>query len=67
MPAVIIVLLCIPLVTTTLALGLPFFTVLAWKHHYWSPFARLHYTLVTGGALVFIWVLHSWNLLGFRF
>jgi hypothetical protein len=30
----------------------------------WS---RLHYTLVTLAALVFIWWLRCWNLLGFWF
>lgn len=40
---------------------------LAWRQHYWSVVDRAHYTLLTLGALGFIWCLHYWNLLGFRF
>ena len=42
-------------------------TWLAWRERYWSLAGRLHYTLVTLGALGFVWWLSYWNLLGFRF
>ena len=66
-PALIIILLCIPLVAATLALSLPFFTMLAWKNRYWGVLARMHYTVIMLSAAVFIWFLYVWNLLGFRF
>jgi CubicO group peptidase (beta-lactamase class C family) len=39
---------------------------LAWRRRYWSVVGRAHYTLLTLGALGFIWFLNYWNLLGFR-
>jgi CubicO group peptidase (beta-lactamase class C family) len=41
-------------------------TALAWRRRYWGVVGRAHYTLVTLGALAFIWFLNYWNLLGFR-
>ena len=42
-------------------------TALAWRRRYWSVVGRAHYTLLTLGAVAFVWFLHEWNLLGFRF
>ena len=39
------------------------FTVLVWKNHYWRPWGRLHYTLVTLGGVVFLAFLVNWHLL----
>jgi hypothetical protein len=39
---------------------------LAWRRRYWGVVGRAHYTLLTLGALGFIWFLNHWNLLGFR-
>ncbi|PIG91828.1 serine hydrolase [Gloeocapsopsis sp. IPPAS B-1203] len=66
-PAVAIALLCIPLLTSALTLGLIVFTALAWKNQYWSFVKRSHYSLITIAALVFIPFLAYWNLLGFQF
>ena len=66
-PTVAIAFLCIPLLTTVLTLGLLIFTALAWKHNYWSATKRIHYSLITTAALVFIPFLTYWNLLGFQF
>ncbi len=59
--------LVIPLLTTGLAVALGIHTLLAWRGRYWSLAGRLHYTLVTLGALAFVWWLNYWNLLGFHF
>lgn len=66
-PVVVVALLCIPLLTTVLTLGLPIFTLLAWKNKYWSASKRSHYSLITLAALAFIPFLVYWNLLGFQF
>jgi hypothetical protein len=66
-PPVVVALLCIPLLTTGLTVGLPIWAVLAWKNRYWSPIARLHYSLIALTALLFIPFLLHWNLLGFHF
>ena len=66
-PAVVVALLCIPLLTTVLTVGLPIFTALGWKNNYWSVIRRSHYSLITLAALAFIPFLVYWNLLGFHF
>jgi len=58
--------LAVALVATALTAGMVVCAGLAWKQRYWSVVARAHYTLVTLGALAFIWFLNYWNLLGFR-
>ena len=66
-PAIIITLLYIPPLTTGMTLGLPRFTVLAWKNNNWSIVERSHYSLITLAALAFIPFLMYGNLLGFQF
>lgn len=66
-PAIVVALLCLPLLTTLLTVALPFFTVKAWKNSNWSLMARSHYSLIALTALIFIPFLAYWNLLGFQF
>jgi hypothetical protein len=51
LPRTIFALLALALVPTVLALGLPVFSVLAWRHRYWSIGRRLLYTLNALAAL----------------
>ncbi|MFP4394074.1 MAG: serine hydrolase domain-containing protein [Anaerolineales bacterium] len=56
-----------PLVMMALILplgGAVIFTLIAWRDRYWSVSERLHYTLVTLAALIFLGWLEYWNLLG---
>lgn len=66
-PASLKILLVIAIMASVLAVGVLVFAILAWIKKYWFSCARLHYTLVLAAALAFIWFLHYWNLLGFRF
>ncbi len=66
-PSILIASFTMALLAALLTVGLPVFTVLAWKNKYWGSMGRLHYTLITFAALAFIWFLNYWNLLGFRF
>jgi hypothetical protein len=66
-PVVMIALLCIPPMTTGMSLGLPTFTVLAWKNKNWSLVERVYYSLIAIASLAFIQFLVYWNLLGFHF
>lgn len=50
-----------------LTVGALVFTILAWKNRYWGNAARTYYTLVTVAAVVFVWFLNQWNLLGWRY
>ena len=66
-PKILTFLLCIPLLTSVLAIGLPVFAVSAWMNHEWSSNEQLYYSLVTLFSLGFIPFLNYWNLLGFRY
>lgn len=58
--------LAVALVATVLTAGMVACADLAWQRRYWSVVGQAHYSLVTLGALAFIWFLNYWNLLGFR-
>ena len=62
-----VVMLSIPLLAIPLTGAMIFFTVMAWKRHYWGRRGRIHYTLCTVAAVAYIPFLHYWNLLGYRF
>ena len=66
-PKIEILLLCIPFLTSVLAVGLPVVAVLAWTRNEWSFIEQVHYSLVSLTALVSIPFLKYWNLLGFRY
>ena len=66
-PPLIVALLVVPIVTTILTVALLLFTLLAWRHKYWSFVERLHYSLVAVTCAAFVVWLHHWNLLGFHF
>ncbi|MEB3280267.1 MAG: serine hydrolase domain-containing protein [Lyngbya sp.] len=62
-PVIIKALLFIPPIAAILSLGLPFLTLKVWQNKNWSNFGRLHYTLTTLAALLFIPILLYWNLM----
>ncbi len=66
-PPVVVILYSLPLLSAAFTLVLTIYAVLAWRKHFWSLLARIHYTLVTLAALTFLWFLNFWDLLGFRF
>ncbi len=43
------------------------YTVLAWKNKFWGAAYRVYYTLGTLAAVAFVWFLHYWNWLGWRY
>jgi CubicO group peptidase (beta-lactamase class C family) len=53
--------------SAVLTAGALIYTVLAWRNSYWGVASRMHYTLATGAAVAFVWLLDYWNLLGWRF
>jgi CubicO group peptidase (beta-lactamase class C family) len=58
--------LVVAMAATALTVGMAACAGFAWQRRYWTIVGRAHYTLVTLGALAFIWFLNYWNLLGFR-
>jgi CubicO group peptidase (beta-lactamase class C family) len=61
------IVLLLALLAAVLTIGALVYTVLAWKDSYWGIVGRVYYTLVTLAAVAFVWFLHYWNLLGWRF
>jgi CubicO group peptidase (beta-lactamase class C family) len=51
-------------IAALLTAGMLAFTALAWMRRSWSPVGRIHYTLVTLGAVGFTWFMFFWNILG---
>jgi CubicO group peptidase (beta-lactamase class C family) len=43
------------------------FTARAWSQRAWGVPYRIYYTLVAACAVGFVWFLHYWNMLGWRF
>ena len=60
-------LLIIPLLTIPLTVVWLILAVLAWSKKQWSLPARGHYTLVAIVAVLFVWFLAYWNLIGFKY
>ena len=52
------------LLSVPLTLGMVVLAALAWKDCYWSVAGRVHYTLVALAAVLFDFMLNSWNLVG---
>ena len=67
MPAVMVGLLLLPLLTAALSVVLAVVTSLSWKRGLPSLLGRAYFSLTTILALAFIPFLHYWNLLGFRY
>jgi CubicO group peptidase (beta-lactamase class C family) len=55
----------IPWVIAALTFAALVYTVLAWKDRFWHLSSRIHYTVVTLGAIALVWFFYYWNLLVF--
>ncbi|MEJ2078904.1 MAG: hypothetical protein P8Z74_12960, partial [Acidobacteriota bacterium] len=61
------VVLVLPLIGGVLTVMLLVVTFFAWRGGYWYWTARLHFSLVTVAALLFLWQASYWNLLGWQY
>lgn len=59
--------LALSFIAVILTVGAVVFTLVAWKNRFWGTLERVHYTLVTLGAVLFAGWLYYWNLLGWHF
>jgi hypothetical protein len=66
-PALLRVILFIPLLAGALTPGLLIYAVMAWKDETWSVPGRAYYTALALVTLAFTWWLYYWNLLGFHY
>jgi hypothetical protein len=56
----------LPMISIAPAAGALVYAALAWKRSFWSLGGRIHYTLVSLAAVVWVWQLDYWHLLGWR-
>jgi CubicO group peptidase (beta-lactamase class C family) len=66
-PAWTLVLLCVPLVVAALTAVLPLFAAYAWLSREWPLGEWIAYSAGAIVAVAFVWVLATWNLIGFHF
>jgi CubicO group peptidase (beta-lactamase class C family) len=59
--------LAVPLLTTLISLALLVKTIIVWRRGSSSPVTRLLNTLLLFGMVGFLFFLHTWNLLGWKF
>ena len=67
LPLFLKIVLGLGVLSAVLTIGALVYTVLAWKYSYWGIAGRAYYTLVTVAAVAFVWFMHYWNLLGWRY
>jgi CubicO group peptidase (beta-lactamase class C family) len=53
----------LPLVIAIVTVLALIFAVLSWRRRFWGIPGRIHYSLVTGAAVLLIWILYYWNAL----
>lgn len=66
-PRIVEIVIGLGLLAAVLTPGALISTVLAWKNRYWGVAYRLYYTLVMVASVAFVWLLHYWNWLGWRY
>jgi CubicO group peptidase (beta-lactamase class C family) len=66
-PLIVEIVIGLALMAAVLTPGALFYTVRAWKNNYWGAAFRIYYTLVTIASVAFVWFLHYWNWLGWRY
>jgi hypothetical protein len=49
------------------ALAVSWLAVRAWREGWWTRYSRIQYAVIAVAGLAFLWSLHYWNLLGYRF
>ena len=67
LPLTVEIVLGLGVLAAVLTVGALVYAALAWKNSYWSVVYRVYYTLVTLAAVAFVWFLHYWNWLGWRY
>ncbi|WP_417317780.1 serine hydrolase domain-containing protein [Emcibacter sp.] len=66
-PVTLTLTLILPLVGILLTAGMVYFAVRVWKDKFWRLGRRIHYTLVTLGAVYMVIFCWYWNMLGFQY
>jgi hypothetical protein len=61
------VVLAVGVLAAMLTLAPVLYLVPALRNAFWSTATRVHYTVVVVAAVVFVWFLECWKLLGWRY
>jgi len=61
------ILFSLPIIALPFVVGSIVFVWLSWKRKYWTWCSRLHYLLVVLATIITVWILNTWNLLGWKF
>jgi CubicO group peptidase (beta-lactamase class C family) len=60
------ILLLLPQIVALLAVLSAVAAVRSWRSRWWGLVVRLHYSLVALASASLVWLLHFWNILGYR-
>jgi hypothetical protein len=66
-PLIVEIVMGLGVLAAVLTPGALVYSVLAWKDRYWGVAYRMYYTLAAITAVAFVWFLHYWNWLGWRY
>jgi len=66
-PGTLVVLLALPIVAGLITLVAAYFTFKLWQQKEGRPLGRIVYSAAVISFFLFVWQLHVWNLLGWRF
>lgn len=66
-PKILLIVLCVPILTTVMTVGLIILLLLTANNAGWNFWQWLYYSLVTVAGISFTLWLRYWNLLGFKF
>ncbi len=61
------ILLVFPILAAALSIGVLIYTVFIWMFGKGRVLGRVYYTILSFTLIAFIWQLHYWNLLGYRY
>jgi CubicO group peptidase (beta-lactamase class C family) len=65
-PAWNAILLVLPQLVALLSILSAVAAVRSWRRRWWGLASRLHYSLVALASAALVWLLHFWNILGYR-
>ncbi|MGH8530012.1 MAG: serine hydrolase domain-containing protein [Nevskiales bacterium] len=66
-PALLYYALALPLLAIPLTLAVVYLAWQAWRKGWWTRYGRAQYSVIALLCVLFLWSLHSFNLIGFNF
>jgi len=66
-PTLLYIALALPLLALVPAAAALYFVAVVWKSAAWRMRTRIYYSVTTLAAILFLWILSYWKLLGYHF